>query len=360
MASKHLNRKKEKDRKKEKKRIEREAKELERKKLIDEGKFTAEELFAKEKEERKAAFKHRGKYGRERLAEAMAKEDAVRIMVDCSYDNVMTKQEIISLDRQLRHCYSVNLQAEKPVHFSLSSFKIGGSTQKLIAKQGGSDKWSWFTSEDDYLVTHNTQNLVYLTAESDNEISELESGKTYIIGGIVDHNRLKGIAHKKATEQGIATARLPLEKWMKNGVRKVLTITQVFSVMVDAQKEQWATAFKKTLAPRWQWEEKEGTAAGNKDGDGENDGLEFDEEDQELEDKEDEFEEEENKAGKISRNEDGKKGQKQEEIAEVDQSNEKSDISAKSASESCDGALANSVVPESGPPPSKRQKVEQE
>lgn len=47
----------------------------------------------------------------------------------------------------------------------------------------------------------------------------------YIIGGIVDRNRLKGTTYNKAIEQGIATAKLPLDKFVEMGAAtRVLTV----------------------------------------------------------------------------------------------------------------------------------------
>lgn len=35
------------------------------------------------------------------------------------------------------------------------------------------------------------ETVIYLTADADDELTELKEGETYIIGGIVDHNRYK-------------------------------------------------------------------------------------------------------------------------------------------------------------------------
>ena len=41
--------------------------------------------------------------------------------------------------------------------------------------------------------------LVYLTADSPNTITQLEKGKVYILGGLVDRNAHKGLCFRKAT-----------------------------------------------------------------------------------------------------------------------------------------------------------------
>jgi hypothetical protein len=52
--------------------------------------------------------------------------------------------------------------------------------------------------------------VVYLTADSPNTLSELDTSKVYVIGGIVDRNRHKGICYERAQAAGVATAKLPI------------------------------------------------------------------------------------------------------------------------------------------------------
>jgi len=60
--------------------------------------------------------------------------------------------------------------------------------------------------------------VVYLTADSDVEISELRPGETYIIGGIVDHNRYKNLCLHKAKTHGIRTAKLPIGTYLRGAL----------------------------------------------------------------------------------------------------------------------------------------------
>lgn len=50
------------------------------------------------------------------------------------------------------------------------------------------------------------EELVYLTADSPNTITQLEKGKVYILGGLVDRNAHKGLCFRKATVSRPMTA----------------------------------------------------------------------------------------------------------------------------------------------------------
>ena len=66
-----------------------------------------------------------------------------------------------------------------------------------------------------------------MDADAEDELSELEPSKAYIIGGIVDRNRYKGLCRTKAESDGIKTARLPIGDYVKLHAAPVMTVNQV-------------------------------------------------------------------------------------------------------------------------------------
>ena len=70
--------------------------------------------------------------------------------------------------------------------------------------------------------------LVYLTADSDTTIKELDPQDVYIIGGIVDRNRYVNLTLDIAVAQGIRHARLPIGDYVTLSTSAVLTVNQVF------------------------------------------------------------------------------------------------------------------------------------
>jgi len=169
-----------------------------------------------------------------------------RIVIDLGFDEDMLDSEIISLSQQIRLCYSINHQQTNPHQLFFTSF--GGKTKDHCF---GWEQWKVKIEPKSYMELFEKDSLVYLTADSTNVCDDLDPTKVYIIGGIVDHNRLKGITLKKANEQGIATAQLPIGKFVQMASRKVLTVNHVFEVLVNYKRtNSWETAFQKALPKR--------------------------------------------------------------------------------------------------------------
>ena len=51
---------------------------------------------------------------------------------------------------------------------------------------------------------------MYLTAEAEETLETIEPGTMYIIGGVVDRNRLPGVCAERAKKLGIVQKRLPI------------------------------------------------------------------------------------------------------------------------------------------------------
>ena len=117
--------------------------------------------------------------------------------------------------------YALNCKAPKPCQLTLTG--CDGAMRRNLERISGFDKWR-IASERRPLseaFKGRLDEVVYLTADATEELRELESGKTYVIGGIVDHNRYKNLTLDKAGKMGVATARLPIGKHLELTTSKV-------------------------------------------------------------------------------------------------------------------------------------------
>ncbi|KAL8429211.1 hypothetical protein ACSSS7_006741 [Eimeria intestinalis] len=69
---------------------------------------------------------------------------------------------------------------------------------------------------------------VYLTADADEELDTLDPDTVYIVGGLVDRNRYKGLTLKRSRERGVKTAKLPIASRLGRKLEgsKILTVNQ--------------------------------------------------------------------------------------------------------------------------------------
>lgn len=93
--------------------------------------------------------------------------------------------------------------------------------------------------------------IIYLSSDSPYILEELKPNSTYIIGGLVDKNRHKGICHKIATEKGLRTAKLPISDFMEMTSRSVLATNHVNEIMLRwLECGDWGKAFMQVIPKR--------------------------------------------------------------------------------------------------------------
>ncbi|KAF9317580.1 tRNA (guanine(9)-N(1))-methyltransferase [Podila horticola] len=99
--------------------------------------------------------------------------------------------------------------------------------------------------------------IVYLSADSPNTITHLDPGTSYILGGIVDKNRFPRLCQDKAEKLGLETAQLPIGDYIQMSSRRILTVNQVFEILLQfIECNDWKEAFLKVI-PQRKLEEKQ-------------------------------------------------------------------------------------------------------
>jgi tRNA (guanine9-N1)-methyltransferase len=235
-----------------------------------------------------------------------------------NFEKVMREREIASLAQQIRYCYSYNKRSPNPVLTAitgLSKKSIGTNTsttnlttvRTILERESGFGEWNrrlfdcneqsledYYglvndNKEDNNTKANNDENkedegvqassllslsksksnkkIVYLTSDSTTTLDTLNDDTIYVIGGIVDRNRLKYATINRAEKELIvSTAKLPLTEYLTSTIpistttkskneeiRNVpLTVNHVFDIMLKYKQynNNWDRAFQDVLPSR--------------------------------------------------------------------------------------------------------------
>jgi len=192
------------------------------------------------------------KVRRRRLSDTESKlEGAPRVAIDLQFEELMKDKEVNSLVKQLHYCYSINNRLEKPIRIAYTS--LTGRVREDLKKQNALN-WKGVTfSEEPYNKVFEHDDIVYLTAESETVLDVIEADKVYIIGGLVDRNRHKGITHERAQAAKVRTARLPIAEHMDLKSRHVLAVNHVFDILGKFYNTgDWSQALDMVMPGRMQ------------------------------------------------------------------------------------------------------------
>lgn len=210
------------------------------------------------------------RWNKKHLREKVLSESNFKICIDLcggevAWDKAQTDREIVSLVKQLEHCCSLNKKAvmnhEQPV-----SMHIVGLGERIKRQLDIScpmwSKWPVVFADEDFLNNH-LQDIIYLSYDATElvgmreyeggyEECDLDPNKVYVIGGLVDRNRLKGVAQQRANGLGVPSAKLPIENFFKlrHGT-PVLSALCVFHILLlKYNNYSWKEAFLKAIPER--------------------------------------------------------------------------------------------------------------
>lgn len=290
----------------------REDRKQKRKEKIKEKKERRRELWAQENTDENGVILQRPSSKPPRHSAGNGTQLPITVIFDCDFEDLMFDHELKSLGLQITRCYSDNRKAKFRAHLALSSF--GGKMKErfdgILAQQYTSWKGFQFFEEDFVAVAEKSKEwmtgpkggeiagaltsskeeqsdehgkteeaaeegeIVYLSAESDNVLTHLKPNSTYIIGGLVDKNRHKGICHKRAVNRGIKTAKLPIGEFLEMKSRQVLVTNHVLEIMLKWMEfGDWGKAFMEVIPKRKGGKLREAGEGGEEEGEEDKDDV---------------------------------------------------------------------------------------
>ncbi|PON21994.1 tRNA (guanine-N(1)-)-methyltransferase [Trichoderma gamsii] len=226
----------------------------------------------------------------------------VGIIVDCDFEDYMMDKERVSLSSQVTRAYSDNKAARYRSHLWVAGFNKGIAKRfhEVLLDQHKKWKGIWF-DEGDYIscaakirermsatdgsggemieslqrsldeptawtrdetdpfpmpgpeppLDEANKDVVYLSSDSPYTLERLEPNTCYVVGGLVDKNREKGLCYRRAREKGIRTARLPIGQFMVMQSRQVLATNHVVEIMLKwLECGDWGQAFLSVIPKR--------------------------------------------------------------------------------------------------------------
>ncbi|KAL9055404.1 MAG: hypothetical protein Q9162_003601 [Coniocarpon cinnabarinum] len=226
----------------------------------------------------------------------------ITVLIDCQFEHEMTPAELVSMGSQLTRCYADHRKAPYRTHLAVSSFDgvlkarfegilnnqhkswdvkfrqhhfvdvAAEASEWMRGPKGGTvpasmqDNESPSTLKDSETLDDNVPagEVVYLTSDSPNTLQVLKPYSTYIIGGIVDKNRHKGICYQRACDHNTKTARLPIGEYIKLSSRHVMATNHVHEIMLKwLEYRDWGKAFMAVIPQRKGGALKEPTVPGD-------------------------------------------------------------------------------------------------
>ncbi|KAI0562059.1 tRNA (Guanine-1)-methyltransferase [Gracilaria domingensis] len=219
--------------------------------------FTADqrEELLRERVEHMRAGRAAERAKKAHVRDILVNESKYNVCIDLGWNSQMFEKERKSLARQLAYSYSTlrKCAEEGRTPLRLSIVGIDKDIKPILsfAAQGW-ESWPLQLCEKSLELVHDRRRLVYLTHDAEDVLETLNTSDIYVIGGLVDRNRLKGATRLKAESLSIRSARLNLDAniSIQHGT-PVLTVNHCVEILLHvANGTSWKDAYMRVLPER--------------------------------------------------------------------------------------------------------------
>ncbi|XP_074604706.1 uncharacterized protein LOC141858004 [Brevipalpus obovatus] len=155
-----------------------------------------------------------------------------RIVLDFDYEDHMTVKQLTTLGKEVKASVAKVMKMERNASLYFCNFKPDCNTAKFLRSDWRSDLAFVWNSHQSYLDIFPKENLVYLTAHTDN-IIEFNKEDIYIIGAMVDIGTKEPLSAIKAEKEGLRMAKLPIELLEMRNFEKSLNISHCVGAVCD-------------------------------------------------------------------------------------------------------------------------------
>ncbi|KRX08075.1 hypothetical protein PPERSA_10437 [Pseudocohnilembus persalinus] len=156
--------------------------------------------------------------------------NAPRVVVDFQFVDQTMERDRASLMKQIEVCHCMNQKYEKPLKLTTSQSEH--PLMKQYVEQRNLNKWGIDLEKRDILDAYPKEQIIYLSGDVDIDMDVYEPEKIYIIGGLVEHNRLTNLTKNYAEKNGITARRLPLSRYLDLKACSLLNINHVFQILL--------------------------------------------------------------------------------------------------------------------------------
>lgn len=161
-----------------------------------------------------------------------------KIIVDCSYEHMLTNLERSKIAKGLKRVYSENRLHKKPMNLHLCGVQLESVVFQNLSSQVPSlfEKSSLTKLHTEcFSELFPKEQLVMLTPDSDTEF-KYDPHAIYIVGAIVDLGHNDPLTLAKAKRLGIRTARFSLDNLrLREGDTRELTMFTTIDIIRECQ-----------------------------------------------------------------------------------------------------------------------------